>query len=109
MNPLKLDDMIRGWFVGSFQPTALDTQACEVAVKNCSAGEHEARHYHKIATEVTLVLSGQVRMLDRTWNAGEIVVIQPGQATEFDALTDATLVVVKVPGATGDKYLSDDQ
>jgi len=104
MNHAKLDDMVKGWFIGSFSPTVLDTKACEVAVKNYKIGEHEAKHFHKIATEVTLVMSGRVWMMGREWNAGEIVVIQPGESTDFEALTDATTVVIKVPGATNDKY-----
>jgi quercetin dioxygenase-like cupin family protein len=46
-------------------------------------------------------------MLDQTWQSGDIVVIEPGEVSSFTALTDATLVVVKVPGAKDDKYLAD--
>ena len=101
----KLKDMVKGWFVGSFKPTLLDTTACEVAVKAYKAGDYEGKHFHKIATEVTLILSGRVRMMDREWKAGDIIVLQPGEATDFEALTDATNVVVKVPGARNDKYV----
>ena len=33
------------------------------------------------------------------------IVIEPGEATDFRALTDATNVVVKVPGALNDKFI----
>ena len=33
--------------------------------------------------------------------------INPGQSTDFKALTDVTTVVVKIPGANDDKYLSE--
>ena len=36
----------------------------------------------------------------------DIVVLEPGEATDFVALTDASNVVVKVPGAANDKFLS---
>jgi len=97
--------MINGWFVGAFQPTAHYTDACEVAVKHYSAGETEVAHYHKLATEITLVLSGTVRMCGKEYFAGDIVVLKPGEITSFEAITDATNVVVKVPGASNDKYL----
>ena len=106
MNHARLGDMVKGWFVGGFEPTALKTDACEVAVKNYSAGEKEDAHYHKIATEVTLILSGRVRMLDQEWCAGDIVVLSPGEVTDFEALSDSTNVVIKVPGALDDKYLA---
>lgn len=105
MKHFNLDDMIKGWFVGGFTPTAFSTDACEVAVKNYEAGDSEEMHYHKIATEITLILSGEVRMLNKTWGAGDIIVLNPGESTDFEALSDAVNVVVKLPGALGDKYL----
>jgi quercetin dioxygenase-like cupin family protein len=104
MKAFRLEDMVKGWFVGGFEPTAFSTQACEVAVKHYAAGDREAVHHHKVATEITLIVSGSVRMLGKEWSAGDIVVIEPGTATDFEALTDATNVVVKLPGALGDKY-----
>jgi quercetin dioxygenase-like cupin family protein len=99
-----LEKMIKGWFVGDFEPTAISTQACEVAVKSYKAGDREGAHYHKIATEITLILKGKVRMAGREWGEGDIVVLEPGEITDFEALTEAVNVVVKVPGATQDKY-----
>ncbi|WP_165720416.1 hypothetical protein [Bordetella trematum] len=107
MNHANLKDMVKGWFVGGFTPTALDTQACEVAVKQYRSGDYEGRHYHKIATEVTLILSGRVRMAGKEWGEGEIIVLSPGEVTDFEALTDAVNVVVKVPGALNDKFIVD--
>ena len=104
MRSEKLSDMVGGWFVGAFAPTALDTASCEVAVKSYKAGTKEALHHHRVATEVTLVLSGHVRMAGREWYAGDIIVLEPGEATEFEAITDAINVVVKTPGALDDKY-----
>jgi uncharacterized cupin superfamily protein len=78
---------------------------CEVSVKHYKGGDKEAAHVHKVATELTLVVSGQVRMNGRVFAAGEIVVVQPGEATDFEALTDATTTVVKLPSEKGDKYL----
>jgi len=101
----RLDQMVKGWFVGAFQPTAFSTDACEVAVKYYKAGDCEGAHYHKVATEITLVLSGKVSMLEKSWSDGDIITISPGEATAFQALTDAVTVVVKVPGALDDKFL----
>jgi quercetin dioxygenase-like cupin family protein len=107
MKKAQLDDMFKGWFVGDFNPTAFSTNQCEVAVKTYKEGDSDAAHYHKLAHEITLVLNGTVSMLDQTWQSGDIVVIEPGEVSSFTALTDATLVVVKVPGAKDDKYLAD--
>lgn len=105
MKHVKLNDMVKGWFVGAFNPTAYTTNACEVAVKSYKAGEKEAMHYHKVATEITLILSGRVRMAGQEWSEGDIVVLEPGEATDFEAITNAVNVVVKTPGALDDKFL----
>ncbi|TDV11125.1 cupin domain-containing protein [Paraburkholderia caballeronis] len=106
MKTAHLDDMIKGWFVGAFSPTALISDACEVAVKRYKAGDREASHYHRVATEVTLILEGTVRMAGKEWGAGDIVVLEPGDITDFEALTDAVNVVIKTPSVPNDKFLT---
>jgi mannose-6-phosphate isomerase-like protein (cupin superfamily) len=105
MKSARLEHMVKGWFVGGFAPVAHHSDGCEVALKHYRAGEREGLHHHKVATEITLVVSGRVRMAGREWSAGDIVVLAPGEATDFEALTDAVNVVVKTPGALDDKYL----
>ena len=100
----RLGQFTKGWFVGDFTPTLLATGAVEVAIKSYRAGEHEASHHHRLATEITAVVSGRVRMSGEEIGAGEIVRILPGESTDFTALTEATTVVVKIPSLAGDKY-----
>lgn len=107
MKNFKHEDMVKGWFVGNFNPTAYATENCEVAVKHYKAGDKEGEHYHKIATEITMILSGRVIMAGKEWGPGDIIVLEPGEITDFEALTDSINVVVKTPGATNDKYLVD--
>jgi quercetin dioxygenase-like cupin family protein len=104
----KLDEMVRGWFVGDFEPTVQRTPEVEVAIKSYTAGEAEARHVHKVATELTAVVSGSVRMDGADLHAGDIVRIPPGQPSDFLALTDAVVVAVKLPAVAGDKYPVED-
>jgi mannose-6-phosphate isomerase-like protein (cupin superfamily) len=101
----KLDDFTRGWFVGNFSPTLISTDAAEVAVQRYQAGAHEPRHLHKVATELTLVVSGRARMNGEDIEVGQIIRIPPGTAADFEAVTDVTTVVIKVPCVKGDKYL----
>lgn len=99
-----LDDMVKGWFVGAFTPTAHHTDACEVSVRRYRAGDAEDLHHHKVATELTVVVEGRVRMCGREFGPGQIVTLAPGTPTDFLALDDALCVVVKTPGALNDKY-----
>ncbi len=107
MRHYRLEDMRGGWFVGGFQPTALASDAAEVAVKQYREGDREAAHVHRVATEVTLILEGEAVMAGRTWRSGDIVVLDPGEPTDFAALTDVMTVVVKLPSVPGDKYPAD--
>ena len=96
--------MLKGWFVGDFKKSAYITSDCEVAVKSYSKGDFEDPHYHKIATEITLIQRGKVVMFDRVHASGDIIVVEPGDVTAFLALEDTVTVVVKVPSVIGDKY-----
>jgi len=100
----KLEDMVKGWFIGAFNPTLYSTSDVEVAVKKYKKGDHEESHYHKIATEFTVIISGEVEMNGTRYSDGDIIKISPGTPANFRSLTDATTVVVKIPGAGNDKY-----
>ena len=105
MKIYRLDDMVRGWFVGAFDPTVLRTDDVEVGIKTYPAGAEEAVHFHKVATEITVILDGTAEMNDRVLNTGDIVVLNPNEPSNFRCLTAVTAVVVKHPGASDDKYL----
>lgn len=106
MKVAKLSEMTKGWFVGSFSPTLCSTETVEVAVKDYPAGFAEEWHYHKIATEFTVIVSGEVEMNGQRFRKGDIIVIPPGEGTDFKTITPTVTTVVKLPGATNDKYLT---
>ena len=99
-----LNDMVGGWLVGDFEPTCLRTAACEVACKHYEAGAYEDAHVHRVAIEITLIASGHARMGGRELSAGDIVILAPGDATDFTAIEPTTTIVVKMPSVLGDKY-----
>ena len=102
-----LEDMVKGWFIGNFNPTLFATNDVEVGVKQYKAGDFEGSHYHKIATEFTVIVNGTVEMSGNTYNDGDIIKINPGVSTDFKAITDVVTLVVKIPGANNDKYLTE--
>lgn len=104
MKSARLDDMVKGWFVGNFEPTLYRTNDCEVAVKSYIKGDCEKKHFHRVATEITVIVKGRVKMFEQEFGEGDIVVASPGDATAFEALEDSVNVVVKIPGVNNDKY-----
>ena len=43
------------------------------------------------------------------YGEGDIIVMEPKDITDFEALTNAENVVVKIPGANNDKYIVEEE
>lgn len=104
MKTAKLSNMIKGWFVGNFDPSLYKTDDVEVAIKLYKSGDYEEMHHHKIATEITVIVSGRVKMNKNEFASGDIIVVKPNEATDFLVIEDTATAVVKIPGAKDDKY-----
>jgi len=105
MKTFKMEDMTRGWFVGDFEPTAFATEHCEVAYKVYKANDKEQLHYHKVATEITVIVKGRVKMNGEEFSSGDVIVVEPYEQVLFEVLEDTINIVAKVPGASNDKYV----
>jgi len=100
-----LSEMVRGWFIGDFEPSILRTSEFEVAVQYFNEGDIESKHVHNIATEITVIISGECTMNGENYSSGDIALIHPGSPNQFTAISDVITVVVKIPSVMGDKYL----
>lgn len=100
-----LQDFKNGWIVGNFSPAILRSEGFEVAVKYYSKGNYEKAHFHEIASEITVIVSGEVEMQGNKYSAGDIVEVSPRVATDFKALADTVTVVIKTPSVINDKFL----
>ena len=101
----KLKNFTKGWVGGNFEPSLLKTYDFEVAVKYYKAGDYEEKHYHKVATEITIIAEGSVRMNGELYSKGSVITIEPGEATDFKVVHDTITTVIKFPCVEGDKYL----
>ena len=104
MKIMHLSDAVRGWFCGDFEPSIYKTSAVEVGIKNYKAGYHENPHYHKVSTEITTIISGEVKINNTTYVAGDIILIEPMEIVDFISVTDSITNVVKIPHTKNDKY-----
>jgi quercetin dioxygenase-like cupin family protein len=98
-------DFIRGWVVGDFDLSIIRTKDFEFMVRDYKKGENEPKHVHKIADEITVIVSGKVKMNNIIYSKGDVIHLSPGDATDFECLEDATTAVIKTPSVIGDKYL----
>lgn len=108
MKKENIENMTRGWFIGPFEPSVFRTSNMEIAVKYYQAGDQEHAHYHKVATEITVIVSGAVRMSGQYYYRGDIITIEAGQVTDFYAVEDTVTTVVKIPGVNNDKYSAEE-
>ncbi len=100
-----LSDFKLGWVVGNFSPSLMKSDQVEVAVKYFKSGEVEPSHKQLVATELTIVVSGTIRLAENTYSEGEIIKIDPEIFADFEAITDASLVCIKYPSLPNDKVL----
>lgn len=104
----KLEDMTRGWFIGDFEPSVLRTKQFEVGVLAHKKGEYWAEHYHKIATEINILLKGNMSVNGIHINEGDIFVIEPNETAAPTFYEDCVVLCVKTPSVIGDKFIVGD-
>ena len=102
-----LKDFWRGWFIGNFEPSLLKTEQFEVGFLFHPKGECWPDHYHKLGTEYNLLIKGRMKILGKTIIEGDIFVIEPYEIAAPVFLEDCSIMCIKVPGHTGDKYTVD--
>jgi hypothetical protein len=105
LDKLELNNFIRGWFIGNFEPTLFKNDALEVGVKFFHSGDKEDSHKQVISTEITVICGGSVRIGKYFMEAGEVLIIYPGEFADFEAFSSGSLVCVKFPSLPNDKVL----
>ena len=105
MKLFRLENMTSGWFVGDFEPTSFRTSDFEACYRVHPAGEHWPSHYHKIATEVNLLISGRMRLGGALLTRGDIFILEPGDIADPVFEEDCAVICLKRPSAKEDKYL----
>ena len=105
MELYNLKNMIKGWFIGNFEPTILKTDLFEIAIKKYKAGDEEKEHYHKIAKEFTIVVSGVVSFDGEKYYEDDVIIIDKNEIVKFKSITDSKTLVIKIPSCVNDKYI----
>lgn len=108
MKVLKISDMSKGWFIGNFEPTAFKTELFEASYKFHPSGEKWDKHFHKVATEINLLVSGHMKICDKEINTGDIFIIEPNEIADPIFYEDCYIVCIKTPSVIGDKFIIND-
>jgi hypothetical protein len=97
----------RGWFIGSFPEALVQTDDFEVCYQQDCQTYPQADHYHKVITEVQLIIRGRMIINDQEFGPGDICVLNPGEEYRSQYLEPTDVVAIKFPSIPGDKYLLD--
>jgi hypothetical protein len=100
----KIDDYVRGWYVGNFQPSCYQTSQFEVGLNVHKKDEKWPMHFHKISTEINLLLEGEMIVNNKKLNSGDIFILEPNEVADPVFLTDCKIIVIKTPSVSNDKY-----
>jgi len=93
----------RGWFIGDFDGAVHRTKDFEVTYQKNSRGQ-TASHIHKIAYEITLVISGRQICNGQMFSAGDICILEPGDISQIEYLEETEVVTIKTPSVPSDKH-----
>jgi hypothetical protein len=105
MEIYNLRDFKNGWYVGDFEPSIYKSGEFEASVKFFLPGQSEPSHKQKIATEITVVISGCIKINNTIFRSGEIIVITAGEFADFFCIEESALAVIKFPSLPSDKVL----
>lgn len=97
MRMFRIEDMVRGWFVGGFQPTAWHTMGFEVGYRVHPKDSPNDDHYHTTVTEINLIVSGHMTIQGKELRTGDIFTLEPWEITNPVFHEDTGIVCVKVP------------
>jgi len=104
MKITNIKDYKDGWIVGGFKPSAFFTKDFEVCYKTHKKNEKWDAHYHKVGTEISLLISGEMVIQGKNLKSGDVFTIFPYEVADPIFLTDCTVLVIKTPSDTSDKY-----
>lgn len=94
-----------GWFIGNFDPSVLKVENFEVCYKTHKKDEIWETHYHKIATEINLLIEGEMLIQNKNLKCGDIFCIYPYEISDPKFLTDCKILIVKIPSVPNDKFI----
>lgn len=107
MKASKIEDMVNGWIVGNFDPSVYKTDRFEVGFHKYKKGAPTQNHYHKLSTEINVVIRGDVQINDVRYKDGDIFILEPYMVSESKFLKDTELIVIRTSSNTSDKYIVD--
>ena len=93
----RIENMVGGWFIGNFEPTAYKTEQFEVSYKLHPKGQNWDVHYHTDVTEINYVIRGRMVLQNTELKTGDIFTLNPYEIADPEFLEDTEIICVKTP------------
>lgn len=103
MKQYNLKDFTNGWIIGNFSPAIYKNENLEIAIKFFKLGEREDYYMQLKATEITVVVKGEIEINNKTFIEGSIIEVPPNEPANLNCLKDSILICVKYPSLPNDK------
>jgi len=98
-----IKNFTRGWIIGDFKPSLLQTSAFEVAVLYHKKAESIAKHKHEHAIEYNVVLSGCLEVNNEIVRENDIFIFDKNEVANVKVLEDTKVLCIKTPSVPKDK------
>lgn len=105
MKVTRIEDTVKGWFVGDFPKAAFQSKDFEVSWRIHHAGEAWDLHYQEKAYEINLLISGEMVLNNVKLVSGDVFVLDPFEITDVRFITECSIVCVKTPSLPNDKII----
>jgi dTDP-glucose pyrophosphorylase len=102
---VNIDEYVRGWLIGDFEPSIKRTTDYEIGVLTHKQGEKWPFHYHKESREINVLLSGEMVINNVSIKRNTIFIFEKGMISCPIFLTDCVVLCIKVPYVPGDKWI----
>ena len=80
---------------------------CHIKVLNNKYNHINQKHHHKQAKEITGIIKGVARINDNILKEGDLILINPNESAEFEAIEDVITIVYKSKSVTNDKFIDE--
>jgi len=100
-----INDYIRGWIIGDFEPCIKRTNEYEIGILSHKKGEKWGFHYHAETKEINILIQGKMRINNVLVEENTIFIFERNMISCPLFLEDCVVICIKLPSLPNDKVI----
>lgn len=100
-----LENFIRGWIIGNFEPNLYKTNNFEISVQTHKENEIHPFHIHETLEEINIIIEGKMIFNGKELSLNDIFVSPKGTLSCCKFLSDCKIICIKIPSNPLDKII----